>query len=307
MHSKSLYTRSVPRKDFCPRVHTIKRLDKLIKSLQKQQHAIILILDANQTHQECVTKSSIKPHTIEWPRMRRGIDDPFLQLMGSCPNSTTYGILAQAISMLTLDTPAVSDHLGIVIDFDLEAYFSTTFSALATFPTQTLSSGNKKTVDACLNYVHDQLDYHKIWQHTTDLLAIAKGNPEDLTDFHKSILNTLDTQVTEILLAGENQCSKRHINRLPWSPKQQIMARNFSYWKQKLVMAKKKLFYFCHLDLLRKNTEVSDEEHSNFDIAFIHEKRQNIDRNGKHAKNELHKFAKKIGDGKEKVILFLPP
>jgi len=57
-------------------------------------------------------------------------------------------------------------------------------------------------------------------------------------------------------------------------------------------MAKKKLFYFCHLDLLRKNTEVSDEEHSNFDIAFIHEKRQNIDRNGKHAKNELHKFAK---------------
>jgi hypothetical protein len=91
-------------------------------------------------------------------------------------------------------------------------------------------------------------------------------------DFHKSILNTLDTQAMEILLAGENQCSKRHINRLPWSPKQQIMARNFSYWKQKLVMAKKKLFYFCHLDQLRKNAEVSDEEHSNFDITFIHEK-----------------------------------
>jgi hypothetical protein len=168
-------TRSVPRKDFCPRVHTIKRLDKLIESLQKQQHAIILMLDANQTHQECVTKSLIKPHT------RRGMDDPFLQLISSCPNSTTYGILAQAILMLTIDTPAVSDHLGIVIDFDLEAYFSTTFSALATFPTQTLSSGISKRVDAYLNYVHDQLDYHKIWQRTMDLFAITKGNPEDLT------------------------------------------------------------------------------------------------------------------------------
>jgi hypothetical protein len=33
----------LPKKDFCPRIHAIKRLDELIESLQQQHHAIILI------------------------------------------------------------------------------------------------------------------------------------------------------------------------------------------------------------------------------------------------------------------------
>jgi hypothetical protein len=55
----------------------------------------------------------------------------------------TYGISALSISTLALNIPAISDHLGILLDFDLESYFSSSFLALATFPTQNLTSGNK--------------------------------------------------------------------------------------------------------------------------------------------------------------------
>jgi len=206
----------LPQKDFCPRIEAIKCLDELISTLQQQQHGIILMLDANQTYQECTSMSSIKPHSIKWLRIRHGMDDPFRQLLDSRPYSTTqtcdidwvltYGISSQAISTLTLNKPAISDHLGIIIDFNLEEYFSTTFSAMAAMPSRNLTSGNKKTVDSYLNYVHAQIEYHKIWQRTMDLLEIADNNPNAFQDPHKNSLNQLDIQVTEILLAGEKQC-----------------------------------------------------------------------------------------------------
>jgi hypothetical protein len=65
---------------------------------------------------------------------------------------------------------------------------------------------------------------------------------------------------------------KKNINKLPWSPTEQSIARNFSYWKQKLVMAKKKIFHSQHLDQLQQHINISDEDHSNHDFSFIHQK-----------------------------------
>ena len=65
------------------------RINNLIQDLQQKQHAIIFMLDANQTLGECFKKDKIKQHTVEWLRLQRGMDDPFIQLMGHRPNSTT--------------------------------------------------------------------------------------------------------------------------------------------------------------------------------------------------------------------------
>ena len=80
----------VPKKDFCPRIAAIKHLKEIIRSLQTCNHAIILMIDANQSHDDCFTKfPTVKPFSIKWLRVQCGMDDPFVQLVGRRPNSTT--------------------------------------------------------------------------------------------------------------------------------------------------------------------------------------------------------------------------
>jgi hypothetical protein len=144
---------SVPEKD------AIVRLDSLIHLLQQQQHAIVLMLDANQTSQECFSNNTIHPFSIEWLRIRRGMDDPFVQLTGKHPNSTTqtpgrdidyiytFGINFGSISTLSINIPAISDHLGIICDINLATHFSSQYSHILDSVPRMLSSGNKKSVD----------------------------------------------------------------------------------------------------------------------------------------------------------------
>lgn len=124
-----------PNKKICPRKEAMLRLDSVIHLLQAQNHAIILMLDANQAHQDCFLKSSIRPYSIEWLRIRRGLDDPFVTLTGCRPNSTTqtpcrdidyvltFSISIDSISTIPINCPAMSDHLGIILDIDLENHF----------------------------------------------------------------------------------------------------------------------------------------------------------------------------------------
>jgi len=86
------------------------------------------------------------------------MDDPFISLMQARPNSTTvipmrdidyiliYGIKAEIISTLEPNSPAHSDHLGIIIDFDLSSHFSSSFSAINNISPRLLTSGNNSTV-----------------------------------------------------------------------------------------------------------------------------------------------------------------
>jgi hypothetical protein len=78
---------------FYPRQDAIHRLNNKIEEFQKANHAIILMIDANQTVDECYCGSKLKPYMIEWLRLQRGLDDPFITLMGSRPNSTTQNPL----------------------------------------------------------------------------------------------------------------------------------------------------------------------------------------------------------------------
>jgi hypothetical protein len=66
------------------------------------------------------------------------MDDPFIQLLSKCPNSTTlipnrdidyvltYGINAKAMTTLAPNIPLTLDHLGILLDLDLEEFFHQT-------------------------------------------------------------------------------------------------------------------------------------------------------------------------------------
>lgn len=53
-----------PDNTYCPWKHALQQLDELIMSFQKKQHAVGLMMDANQTPSESFSSSEIKPYTI---------------------------------------------------------------------------------------------------------------------------------------------------------------------------------------------------------------------------------------------------
>jgi hypothetical protein len=123
------------------------------------------MLDAIQASQDCSVANSVRPYSIEWLRLRRGMDDPFIQLTGRCPYSTTqppgreidyvlsFDINIRSISSLPINIPAISDHLGIVFDVDLATHFSSQYSEVTDHVPRMLSSGNKRSVDSYLSYI----------------------------------------------------------------------------------------------------------------------------------------------------------
>lgn len=235
------------------------------------------MLDANQALRECFTKSSIRPYSIEWLRLRRGLEDPFVALMGWRPNSTTqmpgcdidyiltYGISINSITTIPINCPATSDHLGMILDIDMQHHFSTTFSEFQINHPRSLTSENKKSVDTYLTYVHKQINTHKRLDRVETLHKEIQ-NPNFETKEISAQLNTIDKQITEILLAGEKQCARKLHTKQDWEPASQLIARTYSNWKQKRIMVSRKIVNFHHLDQLHKNIHVSDYEHQSLEI-----------------------------------------
>jgi hypothetical protein len=170
----------------------IQRLNDLIKDLQIKYHAIILLLDANQTYKECFRGNRLRPYSIEWLHIQRGMDDPFIQLVQHHPNSTTlspnrdidwvltYGINATNISTMAPHFPAHSDHLGITVDLDLGSYFSASYSQLCPQESRLLTSGNHKSTTKYISYITEQIAIHKTSQRMEDLIASASSRPPTL-------------------------------------------------------------------------------------------------------------------------------
>jgi len=128
------------------------------------------MIDAIQTVDDCYSGSKLKPFTIKWLRIQRGLEDPFIKLMGSRPNSTTqtpnrpinfiltFGIMPESISTLPLNIPAQSDHIGMIFDLNMEQFFNSSFYEVMDTPSRILSSGNKKSVDMYIKFVSEQID-----------------------------------------------------------------------------------------------------------------------------------------------------
>lgn len=226
----SLRTRSIPKTSFCPRREAMKRLNEKIRDLQKLGHAIVLMLDANQAVADCYPNETVRPYSIEWLCLQRGLSDPFTQLTGKRPNSTTqtpnreidyiltYGIHANAISTQELNYPIQSDHLAIVMDLDLASFFSIEYSDIGDNQRRLLTSGNKKTVDEYISYVTSQIKEHKLMEKISDLSNKYFDDPLTFTPNDASLLNNIDNHLTEIMLAAEKRSSKKKDQRQPWSP-----------------------------------------------------------------------------------------
>jgi hypothetical protein len=217
---QALQAKREPPRFFCPRTDAIKCLNKKIKELQDKGHAIILMIDANQSLADCTSKG-IKPYSIAWLQVERGMDDPFIQLVGHWPNSTTqtpnreidfvltFGINIINISTLEPNIPSYSDHLGLLFDLDIKSFFSSQYSDICKVSPRPLTSGNEASVNQYIKYVTDQFLQHNIPNWVQGIMEYAVANKGPLPCVEASLLNSLDNQITEITLAGERQCEKK--------------------------------------------------------------------------------------------------
>jgi hypothetical protein len=204
---------------YCPQKDAILRINDIILALQKQNHAVVLMLDANQSSSECFRGSRVRPYSIDWLRLQRGMDDPFISLMQEGPNSTTltpmreidciltYGIKAEIISTLEPNSPAHSDHLGISINFNLLSHFLSTFSDISSVSPHLLTSGNNSTVSKYIDYVTDQVIHHKLDTKIDQLLSKLHNSPNTLSIEDCAELDTIDSMLSDIMLAGERHSS----------------------------------------------------------------------------------------------------
>ncbi len=120
-----------------------------------------------------------------------------------------------------------------------------------------------------IDYVSQQIIDHQIQGWIKELFKCAYD--KEWSTQETDTVNKIDDQITSIMLARERYCSPRKKQHQPWSPQQRVIARTFSYWKQKLMMANKKVFQWGHLEQPRHHTNITNMDHHTRDSSYIYE------------------------------------
>ena len=115
-------------------------------------------------------------------------------------------------------------------------------------------------------------------------LKTTKNSPQfSLEDAKK--LDNIDQQLMDIMLSAENLVAHCCTYKQEWSPHQRLIARFFSYWKQRSIMESKK--NWSHLYQLHKETTISELDHMTRDPKLFWKENVMHLPLGKHAKRKV--------------------
>mmetsp|Transcript_20247 Transcript_20247/g.28844 ORF Transcript_20247/g.28844 Transcript_20247/m.28844 type:complete len:455 (+) Transcript_20247:252-1616(+) len=218
-------------------------LTRFILSLQAEGNAIVLGLDANETPADAITNNAVKPGSITKLLEDTGLSDVFLERHGVQPDSSTTtpgryidrlavsGVDVQRATILRANEPSLSDHLGMVVDLDLKILFNNPCSPLSSPTPRKLTSTNPEAVKRYIEFIQKQFAEHKIFDRCARLTEASRA---DFSERHRRQLFALDTQITEILLGAERQCSTKRSARNLWSPALRKAGHEVTYWKRRL-------------------------------------------------------------------------
>jgi endonuclease/exonuclease/phosphatase family metal-dependent hydrolase len=258
--------------------NTKDKLYSYIKQLQREDQAILLALDANQTSRACYTSKGTKPHTIEWRKIETGMDDPFIKLHGNPPPATTlhphrdidyiltWDVCPEAISTLEINTPAGSDHMGILIDIDITEPLGSKFGVPSPQQGHILTSQNVKARENYIKFLLSEWKEKKYLACVQEIRDCLEKHAKTLEDLQQ--LQDLDSEITQSKLQAEKQCKNKRGNRDPWPPKLMHTGRLLTYWKHKYHMVLTHSFCWALLANFR-TLGISDEDHANCELNFV--------------------------------------
>jgi hypothetical protein len=167
-------------------------------------------------------QGKVKNHTIEWLSITTGLDNPFITKFGQRPSTTTihpdrdidyiltWQVDFERISILPVNFPATLDHLAICLDIDAFKIMQCNYSKITQPPRRQLTSKNIKARDKYITYISDKWRSGNILDCVTKLYERNINNIISEDDLLQ--LQTIDDEITFILLDGEHQCCKPHIN-----------------------------------------------------------------------------------------------
>ena len=110
--------------------------------------------------------------------------------------------------------------------------FGCTYSPLQHASVRCLMVHNKQARSKYTTETVKQIKHHNILACAESLYNKAQCPLFSNND--RQALFRLDKQLTEILLSGERKCSKRSIQKDPWSPSLKEKGKAVIYWRQKL-------------------------------------------------------------------------
>lgn len=150
------------------------------------------------------------------------------------------------------------DHRAAYVDFSASLLFCSNTYELVRQKGRGLQLRDPRIVDAYLQALFDQLEYHKVMEKLDWLVSISVDawKEEDRITYIK-----LDTIITEAMTYAERACAKRYSTRFQWSPPLLKAVYAYRYAKLKLKeyngipVTEKALQYH------QKQAAISDKEH----------------------------------------------
>jgi exonuclease III len=219
-----------------PRQLFITDIIKVIKDIEEDSNNLcVLMWDANKSMDD-------KSGSIKKIMKETMLVDSFSQIAGDPGTISTYSrgrkridyiLTSQAlvqhilrVGYLALYESNLSDHRGMFIDIT-ESILDTKVTLSKPTNRHIGSKSKKDTIYKYKQYIHHQFIIHRIYERSNEIKKLAAEGKVTQELLRK--LNTLDKQITEIMLAAErNQCPKQH--ETEWSVVIHHQAQLCRYW-----------------------------------------------------------------------------
>ena len=153
---------------------------------------------------------------LEATHLSWGDKEPNTHINGSKPIDGVYHTsnLEVTSTLMLSFHEGVGNHRTVLVDITARSLLGTEGLRIVRPPARRLAITNRKAVARFNKYVESKMQEHRLHNRLVVASKILQKNPQNKRG--RQMLEVLDTQTTEILIAGEKQCRKITNNPLPF-------------------------------------------------------------------------------------------
>ena len=220
-----------------PRSRILIDLESEIKKIHTDDHAIIILIDANEsatTHQSKIASWISRNNLCDILTTSHGLaDQPPTMADGSAKidyilTSRHLTPYISASGILPHDHFVESDHRAQFMDVDIERYLQGIPYDNISHSNRGIRSDNPKAVAKYQELILKALNKCSL-EKSLERLTINQRTQGYLTILQQKQANLIDIKITNIKLAAEKKCSR--ITKQPWSPILSSLKAATFYWR----------------------------------------------------------------------------
>jgi exonuclease III len=224
-----------------PREQFFVDLEAYIKELRKDNHAILLMMDANESTKErnsrvakffadCDMVDLMEHHHANLP------DPPNTYIRGTKTVDYFGGTedVAEATELAGIEAfgqTFQSDHRGMFLDLRISRILNGQPADLGALQPRGVNAKDPTKIIPFQKAVTKYCKDHKLIQRKEKLEQFMDKEdlPPEQEAAVKKLMNGIDKDVTRSFEHGTKKCSRKH--KIPWSPKLMNAKRTIQYWK----------------------------------------------------------------------------